>query len=69
MTGGRAFNPGWDLVFELGNLLTVSEAITRSALPADARAAGRTAGSTTLNSTTRRGVASTASSHGVPMAP
>ena len=31
-TGGRAFNPGWDLVFELGNLLTVSEAITRSAL-------------------------------------
>ena len=32
MTGGRAFNPGWDLVFELGNLLTVSEAITRSAL-------------------------------------
>ena len=32
VTGGRAFNPGWDLVFELGNLLTVSEAITRSAL-------------------------------------
>ncbi len=30
-TGGRAYNPGWDLVFELGNLLTVSEAITRSA--------------------------------------
>ena len=29
--GGRAFNPGWNLVFELGNLLTVSEAITRSA--------------------------------------
>jgi succinate dehydrogenase / fumarate reductase flavoprotein subunit len=29
--GGRAFNPGWNLVFELDNLLTVSEAITRSA--------------------------------------
>jgi succinate dehydrogenase / fumarate reductase flavoprotein subunit len=32
VTGGRTFNPGWDLVFELGNLLTVSEAITRLAL-------------------------------------
>jgi succinate dehydrogenase / fumarate reductase flavoprotein subunit len=31
VTGGRAYNPGWDLVFELGNLLTVSEAIARSA--------------------------------------
>ncbi len=30
-TGGRVFNPGWDLVFELGNLLTISEAIARSA--------------------------------------
>jgi succinate dehydrogenase flavoprotein subunit len=29
--GGRAYNPGWNMVFELGNLLTVSEAITRSA--------------------------------------
>ena len=29
--GGRAYNPGWNLVFELRNLLTVSEAITRSA--------------------------------------
>jgi succinate dehydrogenase / fumarate reductase flavoprotein subunit len=29
--GGRVFNPGWNLVFELGNLLTVSEAIARSA--------------------------------------
>ncbi|HEX8024895.1 MAG TPA: FAD-binding protein, partial [Candidatus Limnocylindrales bacterium] len=29
--GGRAYNPGWNLVFELGHLLTVSEAITRSA--------------------------------------
>jgi succinate dehydrogenase / fumarate reductase flavoprotein subunit len=29
--GGRAFNPGWNLVFELGNLLTISEAIARSA--------------------------------------
>jgi succinate dehydrogenase / fumarate reductase flavoprotein subunit len=29
--GGRAFNPGWDLVFELRNLITISEAITRSA--------------------------------------
>jgi succinate dehydrogenase / fumarate reductase flavoprotein subunit len=31
VTGGRIFNPGWNLVFELGNLLTVSEAIARSA--------------------------------------
>jgi succinate dehydrogenase / fumarate reductase flavoprotein subunit len=31
VSGGRAFNPGWNLVFELRNLLTVSEAITRSA--------------------------------------
>ncbi len=30
--GGRTFNPGWNLVFELRNLLVVSEAITRSAL-------------------------------------
>ncbi|HUQ43392.1 MAG TPA: fumarate reductase/succinate dehydrogenase flavoprotein subunit [Candidatus Limnocylindria bacterium] len=30
--GGRVFNPGWNLVFELRNLLLVSEAITRSAL-------------------------------------
>jgi succinate dehydrogenase flavoprotein subunit len=31
VSGGRVFNPGWNLVFELGNLLTVSEAIARSA--------------------------------------
>ncbi len=31
-TGGRAFNPGWNLVFELHNLIDISEAITRSAL-------------------------------------
>jgi succinate dehydrogenase / fumarate reductase flavoprotein subunit len=30
--GGRAFNPGWNLAFEVRNLLIVSEAITRSAL-------------------------------------
>ena len=30
--GGRVYNPGWNLVFELGNLLTVSEAIARAAL-------------------------------------
>jgi succinate dehydrogenase flavoprotein subunit len=29
--GGRRYNPGWNLVFELRNLLVVSEAITRSA--------------------------------------
>jgi succinate dehydrogenase / fumarate reductase flavoprotein subunit len=29
--GGRAYNPGWNLVFELRNLLTVSEAVARSA--------------------------------------
>jgi succinate dehydrogenase / fumarate reductase flavoprotein subunit len=32
VTGPRRFNPGWDLVFELRNMLVVSEAITRSAL-------------------------------------
>jgi succinate dehydrogenase / fumarate reductase flavoprotein subunit len=30
-SGGRAYNPGWHLVFELGHLLTISEAIARSA--------------------------------------
>jgi succinate dehydrogenase / fumarate reductase flavoprotein subunit len=30
-TGGRIYNPGWNLVFELDHLLTVSEAVTRSA--------------------------------------
>jgi succinate dehydrogenase / fumarate reductase flavoprotein subunit len=29
--GGRAYNPGWGLVYELRNLLVVSEAIARSA--------------------------------------
>jgi succinate dehydrogenase / fumarate reductase flavoprotein subunit len=32
VAGPRRFNPGWDLVFELRNMLTVSEAIARSAL-------------------------------------
>jgi succinate dehydrogenase / fumarate reductase flavoprotein subunit len=31
VAGGRAYNPGWNLVFELRNLLTISEAVTRSA--------------------------------------
>ena len=31
VVGGRKFNPGWDLAFELRNLIMVSEAITRSA--------------------------------------
>ncbi len=31
-TGGRTYNPGWNLVFELDHLLTISEAIARSAL-------------------------------------
>ena len=31
VTGGRTFNPGWNLVFELEHLLIVSEAIARSA--------------------------------------
>jgi succinate dehydrogenase / fumarate reductase flavoprotein subunit len=30
-SGGQAYNPGWNLVFEVDNLLTVSEAIARSA--------------------------------------
>jgi succinate dehydrogenase / fumarate reductase flavoprotein subunit len=32
VSGGRVFNPGWNLCFELRNLLVVSEAIARSAL-------------------------------------
>jgi succinate dehydrogenase / fumarate reductase flavoprotein subunit len=32
VSGGRAFNPGWNLVFELRNLIDISEAITLSAL-------------------------------------
>jgi succinate dehydrogenase / fumarate reductase flavoprotein subunit len=31
VTGGRTYNPGWGLVFELRNMLIVSEAIARSA--------------------------------------
>jgi succinate dehydrogenase / fumarate reductase flavoprotein subunit len=31
VSGPRRFNPGWDLVFELRNMLVVSEAIARSA--------------------------------------
>ena len=31
VSGPRAYNPGWNLVFELRNLIEVSEAITRSA--------------------------------------
>ncbi len=30
--GGRVYNPGWNLAFEVRNLLIVSEGITRSAL-------------------------------------
>jgi succinate dehydrogenase / fumarate reductase flavoprotein subunit len=29
--GGRTYNPGWHLVFEMGHLLTISEAVARSA--------------------------------------
>ena len=32
MTGNREYNPGWHTALDLHNLLTVSEAITRSAL-------------------------------------
>src|ERR1700758_1408011 len=30
--GNRQYNPGWNTAIDLGNLLTVSEAVTRSAL-------------------------------------
>ena len=30
--GNREYNPGWHTALDLGNLLTISEAITRSAL-------------------------------------
>jgi succinate dehydrogenase / fumarate reductase flavoprotein subunit len=32
VTGNREYNPGWHTALDLANLLTVSEAITRSAL-------------------------------------
>ena len=32
VTGHREYNPGWHTAIDLGNLLTVSEAITRSAI-------------------------------------
>ena len=32
MTGHREYNGGWHTALDLGNLLTVSEAITRSAI-------------------------------------
>ena len=32
MTGNREYNPGWHTALDLHNLLTVSEAITRSAI-------------------------------------
>ena len=31
VSGSRAYNPSWDLVFELRNMLIVSEAVTRAA--------------------------------------
>src|SRR5205085_7143840 len=30
--GGRVYNPGWHLARDLGNMIAVSEAVTRSAL-------------------------------------
>jgi len=32
VSGGRPYNPGWNLVFELRNLIDISDAIARSAL-------------------------------------
>jgi len=32
VTGNREYNPGWHTAIDLGNLLTVSEAITRAAI-------------------------------------
>jgi succinate dehydrogenase / fumarate reductase, flavoprotein subunit len=32
VTGNREYNPGWHSALDLGNLLTISEAITRSAI-------------------------------------
>ena len=39
VAGGRTYNPGWNLVFELRNLLTISEAVTRGARPDGERGA------------------------------
>ena len=35
VSGGRAFNPGWNLVFEVRNMLVASEAVARSARQRD----------------------------------
>ena len=32
VAGSRAYNPGWNLAFELKNMLVCAEAVTRSAL-------------------------------------
>ena len=42
--GSRMFNPGWHLALDLKSMLTISEAVAKSALVAK-KAAGRTAGS------------------------
>jgi succinate dehydrogenase / fumarate reductase flavoprotein subunit len=63
VTGNRAFNPGWHTALELRNLMTVSEAVARSALERkESRGAhfrddhpGKDAASGKMNVVVRRG--------------
>ena len=63
VSGNRAYNPGWHTALELRNLLTVSEAVTRSALERkESRGAhfrddhpGKDAASGKMNVVVRRG--------------
>src|SRR5438270_143593 len=63
VAGNRAFNPGWHTALELRNLMTVSEAVTRSALERkESRGAhfrddhpGKDGGSGKMNVVVRRG--------------
>ena len=54
VTGGRAFNPGWDLVFELRNMLTCRRR-SRAARCSGRRAAAPTAASTSPTPTSKWG--------------
>ena len=67
-TGGRVYNPGWNLVFELDHLLIVSEAIARSARQRTESRGAHSRLDYPGDRRRRTGARSTASSHGTPTA-